>query len=319
MKRRVFLLAGLLLPLSIHAQSRKLVRIGVLLFGNPQNDSSYGAFRAGLKDLGYAEGRNVVFVERFAEGRPERLRDLAAQLVAEKPDVIIAIGGDVAPYARAATGTIPIVVVVSNDPVQSGLVASLARPGGNVTGVTFVSSDLAAKRMQILKDIAPKIARVGVLWNPDHVDPEYREFQQVGQRLGVAVVSLEVRSSRDFDAAFRTAVDARIDAMLPVTSRLVLIERKRIMQFAAERQLPIATGFGSWADEGALFTYAPDTDAATRTAATHVDKILKGANPGELPIERPTQFQLIVNARTAKTLGLTLPRDLLVRADKVIE
>jgi len=170
---------------------RPVSRIGALVFGTPDTEPNLGAFRRGLRDLGYVESQNIVIEYRYAEGKSERLRGLAAELVATKPDVIFALGGDVAPLVRAATSTIPIVMAVSVDPVQSGLVASLARPGGNITGVTFVSSDLAAKRLQLLREIAPDLARVAVLWNPDHIDPEYRETQAAAKTLGMQVQSLE--------------------------------------------------------------------------------------------------------------------------------
>src|SRR5215467_4856116 len=196
-------------PLSLHAQqSKRVPRIGVLLFGTPDTDPNLPAFLRGLRELGYVEGQNIAIEYRYAEGKPDRLRALAGELVAIKPNLIFALGGDVAPSARVATTTIPIVVAVSNDPVQAGLVASLARPGANITGVTFVSSDLAAKRLQFLRDVAPSLGRVGVMWNPDHVDPEYRETQTAAKTFGIQIQSLEVRSVEDFDAAFQTAMNA---------------------------------------------------------------------------------------------------------------
>src|SRR6266446_6478678 len=183
-------------PLAARAQQAKRIpRIGVLLFGTPDTDPNLPAFLRGLRDLGYVEAQNITIEYRYAEGRPDRLPRLAGELVAIKPDLIFALGGDVAPSAAVATNTIPIVMAVSNDPVQAGLVASLARPGANLTGVTFVSSDLAAKRLQFLREIAPNLGHVGVLWNPDHVDPEYRETQTTGKRLSVQIESLEVRSA----------------------------------------------------------------------------------------------------------------------------
>src|SRR5215813_9046520 len=232
-------------PLAARAQQGKRIpRIGVLLFGTPNTDPNLGAFLRGLRDLGYIEAQNIVIEYRYAEGKPDRLRGLAGELVAIKPDLIFALGGDVAPSARVATNTIPIVVAVSNDPVQAGLVASLARPGGNITGVTFVSSDLAAKRLQFLREIAPNLGQVGVLWNPDHVDPEYRETQTAAKTFGIQIQSLEVRSVEDFDAAFQTATNARIKALIPITSRLMLTNRQRIIEFSTQRGLLLASGFG---------------------------------------------------------------------------
>jgi len=297
----------------------KRPRVGVLLLGTPDTDPVLPSFRTGLRELGYVEGKDVVLEYRFAEGKPDRLPDLARDLVNAKPDMVFAFGGDVAPFARAATSTIPIVMVVSNDPVQAGLVASLARPGGNITGVTFVSSDLAAKRLQLLKEMAPAVARIGVLWNPDHVDPEYRETQAAGRTLGVEVHSLEVRQPADFERAFRTAATARVEAIVVVSSRLMSINRLLIAELAARQRVPLVTGWGAWAQLGALFSYGPDLDVIVRHSATYVDKVLKGARPAEIPVQQPTKFDLIVNVKTAKTYGVTIPGGILARADKIIE
>lgn len=308
-------------PLAARAQrsDKPAPRVGVLLYGTPETDPNYGSFRRGLRELGYVEGQTIVLEPRSAEGKPERLPALARELVTAKPDLIYVIGGDVAPFVRSATSTIPIVMAVSNDPVQSGLVASLARPGGNVTGVTFVSSDLAAKRLQFLRELAPQLARVAVLWNPDHVDPEYREIQIAGRTLDVQVQSLEVRSPVDFDRAYQTALSLRAEALMPISSRLLTLDRAGIIAFAAQHRLLLASGFGPWAREGALLSYGPDLDEVTRRSAAHVDKILRGANPAELPVEQPTRFQLVINGKIAKILGLTLPEKLVALADEVIE
>ncbi len=307
-------------PLAVRAQqSKRIPRIGVLLFGTPDTDPNLPAFLQGLRELRYVEGQNITIEYRYAEGKPDRLRGLAGELVAIKPDLIFALGGDVAPSARVATSTIPIVVAVSNDPVQAGLVASLAHPGGNITGVTFVSSDLAAKRLQFLRDIAPNLNRVGVIWNPDHVDPEYREVQSAAKALGLQVQSLEVRGVEDFETAFRAATNHRIQALMPITSRLMLINRARIIEFSKQHRLLLASGYGPWAREGALLSYGPDTDASTKRAASYVDKVLRGTKPDELPIEQPTKFQLVINSQTAKSLSLDIPPTLLATADQIIE
>jgi putative tryptophan/tyrosine transport system substrate-binding protein len=323
-KRREFITllggAAAAWPLAALAQQReRMRRIGVLLFGTPNTDPNLGAFLQGLRELGYIESQSVAIDYRYAEGKPDRLRGLAGELVATKPDLIFALGGDVAPSARVATSTIPIVIAVSNDPVQAGLVTSLARPGNNITGVTFVSSDLAAKRLQLLRDIVPTLKHVAVIWNPDHVDPEYRETQRAARTLGIQIQSLEVRSAEDFDFAFQSTINAGIQALMPITSRLMLTNRERIIEFSRERRLLLASGFGPWAREGALLSYGPDTDAATKRAAGYVDRILRGAKPDELPIEQPTKFQLVINGKTAKSLGLTIPPILLATADQVIE
>jgi len=316
----VLALSLLAAPLAVEAQQvGKVPRLGVLLYGTPNDDPNLPAFRLGLSELGYVEPRTITVEYRYAVGKPERLRALAIELAAGKPDVIVALGGDVAPFARAATSTIPIVMIVSADPVEGGLVASMARPGGNVTGVTFVSSDLAAKRLQFLKEIAPRISRVGMLWNPDHVDPEYRETQKAAPGLGIRVQSLEVRSANDFDAAWQTAIATQLEAVIAVSSRLTTINRQRIIESSQQRRLLLVSGWGPWAKEGALFSYGPDLNVIVRHAATYVDKILKGAKPADLPIEQPAKFDLVINVKTAKAFGLTIPQPILLRADQVIE
>jgi ABC-type uncharacterized transport system substrate-binding protein len=324
MRRREFLLAlggATAAPLAAHAQraGKPAARIGVLLYGTAETDPNYGSFRRGLRELGYVENQNIVLEPRSAESKPERLPLLARELVEAKPDLIYVLGGDVAPFVRAATSTIPIVMSVSNDPVQSNLVASLSRPGGNITGVTFVSSDLAAKRLQFLHDLAPKLARVAVLWNPDHVDPEYRETQAAGKTLGIQVQSLEARSRADFESAYQTALSIGAEALIPVSSRLMTLDRNGIIAFANRNRLLLASGWGPWAREGALLSYGPDLDEITRRSAAHVDKVLRGAKPADIPIEQPTRFQLVLNAKRAKALGLTIPERLRAIADEVIE
>ncbi|MGH8725378.1 MAG: ABC transporter substrate-binding protein [Burkholderiales bacterium] len=321
-QRRQFLLSASALfavPLTVYAQTGKIARVGVLLFSTPDGDPNLLAFRQGLSDLGYTEGKNLATAYRYAEGKPERLANLAIELVALKPDVIFALGGDVAPFARTATNTIPIVMSVSVDPVRSGLVPSLASPGGNITGVTFVSSELAAKRLQILKEAVPGISRVAVLWNPDHVDPEYGETQVAGRTLGIQVQSLEVRGMGDFGAAFQAAVAGRAEAIVVVSSRLMTFNLQRVIEFAALQRLPVVSGWGPWAQAGALLSYGPDLNVIVRRAASYVDRILRGANPADLAVEQPTKFELMVNVKTAKALGLTIPQSVLQRADRVIE
>jgi putative ABC transport system substrate-binding protein len=323
MNRRTFLgrvaFGALSAPRAGWAQPARSLRLGVLLFGTPENDPNLAALRLGLADLGYVESRNIMIEYRYAGGKPERLHDLAIELAATKPAVILALGGDVAPFARAATGTIPIVMVVSVDPVEGGLIASMSRPGGNITGVTFVSSVLAAKRLQFLKDMAPRVSRVGVLWNPNHVDPEYRETQKAAQALGMRVHSLEIRNADDLEAAWQSATGAQVEAVIAVSSRLTTLNRRRIIEATQQQRLLLASGWGPWAKEGALFSYGPDLDVITRRAATYVVKILKGAKPGDLPCEQPTKFELVVNLKTAKTFGLTVPQAILVRADEIIQ
>jgi putative ABC transport system substrate-binding protein len=294
-------------------------RIGVLLYGTPEGDPNLAAFREGLRELGHIEGRTVVFEYAAAGSKPERLPALAAELVKKQPHLIFALGGDVAPFARAATSITPVVAVVSNDPVQTHLVASLARPGGNLTGVTFVSSDLAAKRVQLLHEIAPATTRIGILWNPDHLDPEYRETQVAARQLGLELHSLEVRRPADLDDALAAAVAARVEAVIVISSRLLTLSQAAIVETAARHRIALVTGWGSWVKHGALLSYGPDLNAAVRLAAVQVDKILKGAKPADLPVEQPTTFVLAINTKTAKALGLAVPASLLLRADHILE
>ena len=317
--RRLALLLCALGVLAMPPTAAAQPRLGILLFGSPATDPNFAAFRAGMRDLGYVDGRNITMEVRGAEGKAERLPELARELASLKPNAIFALGGDVAPSAKAATESIPIVVVVSLDPVQAGLVGGMARPGGNITGVTLVSSDLAAKRLQFLKEAAPAISRVGVLWNRAHPDFEYKETLVAGQRLGVQVQSLEVGNPGDFDGAFRAAAAARAEAVIVASSRQMTLARQQITGLATKHRLLLVSGWGPWAQDGALLSYGPDVDAVIRRAAIHVDKVLKGAKPGELPIEQPTKVELVINLRTARAFGLTIPQSLAVRADRVIE
>ena len=299
-------------------QPGKVPRIGVLLFNSPQTDP-IGPLLEGLRALGYVDGKTVAIEYRFADGKAERLPELAVELVRLKPDVIFAYGGDVAPHAKKATGTIPIVVMVSNDPVESGLVASVARPGANVTGLTLVYDELAGKVLELLKEALPGISRVAVLWNPDHADPEFRQTQRAAAILGVRLQSLEVRRPGDFDGAFKAATVERAEGLVIVSTRLLFQQRREIAEFGARNRIPMAGGWGDWTQDGFLLTYGPDTAQAMRRIPVYIDKILKGVRPADLPVERPTRFELVVNAKTARTLGIKIPSSVLLRADRVIE
>jgi ABC-type uncharacterized transport system substrate-binding protein len=307
-------------PLAAHGQpGGKVARLAVLLFETPATNANLAAFIAGLRDLGYVEGRNVALEYRYAEGRPERGRELALQIVSLKPDVIVVLGGDMVPFVKDATSTVPVVMLTSNDPVEAGLVTSFGRPGGNLTGVAFVSSETAGKRLQFLKEAAPSVTRVAVLWNPDHPDGEYRNAEAAARQLGIHIQSFEVRRFADFDGVFEAATRARAEALMVVSSRFMNLNRARILEFASKQRLPVVTGWGPWARAGGLMSYGPDLDNLVRRAATHVDKILKGAKPADLPVEQPTKFELMINLKTAKELGLTIPPSLLGRADHIIE
>ena len=311
------LLFALCTPLQ--AQQRvKVPRLGALLYSNPDSDPNFAAFRQGLRELGYVEGENLVMEHHFADGRPQRLPELAAELVSAHPDVIVALGGDVVPFAQKATKTIPIVMWVSNDPVKAGFVASLARPGGNITGVTLILDELAGKRLALLKEVISQISRVAVLWNPDHADPEFKEIQREAKALDVRIQSLEVRRGEDFDSQFQNLTKGRPEAIIVVSSRLMQDNRRRILEFAAKQRLPVIGDWGRWAPDGALLSYGPDATKLGARMATYVDKILKGAKAGDLPIERPSKFELVINLKTAKQIGLTIPPNVLARADRVI-
>ena len=297
----------------------KVARLAVLMFDSPATNANLAAFVAGLRDLGYVEGRNVVLEYRYAESRPERVAQAAAETVSLKSDVIVVLGGDMVPSVKALTSTAPLVMLTSLDPVEAGVIKGFARPGGNLTGVAFVSAETAGKRLQFLKEAAPSITRVAVLWNSDHPDGEYRNTEAAARQLGVHVQSLDVRRIEDFDGAFEAAVRARAEALLVVSSRFLNVNRTRIVVFAGKQRLPLVTGWGPWARAGSLISYGPDLDVLVRRAATHVDKILKGAKAGDLPVEQPTRFELTINLKTAKSLGLTIAPALLARADHIIE
>lgn len=296
----------------------KVARIGVLLFNSPQTDS-IGPLLESLRALGYVDGKTAAIEYRFADGKAERLPELAVELVRLKPDVIFAYGGDVAPHAKKATGTIPIVVMVSNDPVETGLVASVGRPGANVTGVTLVYDELAGKVLELLKEALPGITRVAVLWNPDHADPEFRQTQRAATTLGVRLQSLEVRRAGDFEGAFKAVRAERAEGLVIVSTRLLFQQRQEIAEFGARNRIPMAGGWGDWTKDGFLLTYGPNTAEAMRRIPVYIDKILKGARPADLPVERPTRFELVINTKTARTLGVKIPNSVLLRADRVIE
>jgi len=299
-------------------QPAKVPRLGVLLYSTPEADPNVAAFRQSMRDLGYIEGQNLSIEYRFASGKPERLMELAVELAKLNPDVIFALGGDVVPAAQKATKTIPIVMWGSNDPVQAGIVASLAHPGGNTTGITLILDELAGKRLELLKEIAPGISRVAVLWNPDHADPEFREMQGAAKAMKVRLQSLEVRQGEDFDGQFHAATKAKSQALIVVSSRLINFQRQRALDYAAKNRIPLVGDWGPWASGGALMSYGPNTDEMARRVAAHVDKILKGVKPSDIPVERPAKFELVLNLNAAKQIGLTIPPNVLARADRVI-
>ena len=323
MRRRDFILvlgSALAWSFSVRAQRQtKVPRIGVLLFSTPEADPQMAAIRGGLRELGYVEDSDLIIVYRYAEGKPDRLAELAASLVQERPDLLLAIGGDVAPYAAKATSTIPIVFISSADPVQLGLAASLARPAGNATGVTLLQDDLASKRLKLLKEAVPWLKHVAFLWNPNHPDNELREAQRAAESLNVRLKLVEMRSPGDLERAFSAVTDAGCDSLYVVSSRYTALNIPRIVDFAARNRLPLAGGWGNWARAGGLLSYGPNTNDMTRLVVGYVDKILKGAKPADLPIQQPTKFEFIINTKTAKALSLDVPPSLLAQADEVIE
>ncbi|OGL05348.1 MAG: hypothetical protein A3I03_11950 [Candidatus Rokubacteria bacterium RIFCSPLOWO2_02_FULL_68_19] len=314
----------LLAPLGAAAQQPgKVPRIGYFSAGSPSSAPHLlEAFRKGLRELGWVEGQNIVVDYRFAEGRFDRLPDLAAELVRLKVDIIVAVPTPAAAAAKNATETIPIVMINVGDPVGLGLIASLARPGGNVTGSSYsVGLEIIGKQLELLKETVPKVRRVAILWNP--ANPSHplvvRELNVAARSLGVQLQFLEARGPNEFEGAFAAMAKERMGALLVVPDSVSFLHRTRLADLAARSHLPAAYGLRGHVDAGGLMSYGPDSADLFRRAATYVDKILKGAKPADLPVEQPTKFELVVNLKTAKALGLTIPQSVLVRADEVIQ
>jgi putative ABC transport system substrate-binding protein len=323
-RRREFitLLGSAAVPLAASAQTQpKIPRVGYVFGGTPTSvKHNIEAFRQALGEMGYVEGQTIVLVVRGAEGRLEQMPGLVAELVGLKVDVLVAVSAPAALAAKNATQTIPV-VVVAPDPVGLGLVGGLSRPGGNVTGLSFFGEAISAKRLQLLQEVVPGLARVGVLRNPlSPSHPIYwKETEVAAQRLGVALEALEVRGPEDFEAAFATATHRNAQALLVFEDALTVTYRSRITALAASSRLPVMYPFPEFVDAAGLMSYGPSPVFLHRRAAAFVDKILKGAKPADLPVEQPTTFELIVNVKVAKALGLTVPPSLLARADKLIE
>jgi putative ABC transport system substrate-binding protein len=328
MDRRTFLfvfsLGALSAPLAVEAQpTGKVYRIGYLGAGSATvSQPSVEAFRDGLRELGLVEGQNIVIDYRFAEGGFDRLPDLAAELVRLRVDVIMA--GPTAPAvaAKNATGTIPIVVAGVGDPVELGLIASLARPGGNVTGLSFsVGMDIFGKGLELLREAVPTFRRVAILSNP--ANPSHAlaitNAKAAAGSLGVQLQLLEAREPNQFDGAFAAMAKGRVDALLVLADGMFIFHRARLADLTAKNRVPSMHGVRENVEAGGLMSYGPSTVAAWRRAAFFVDRILKGAKPADLPVEQPTKFELVINLKTAKALGLTIPPTLIARADEVIE
>jgi len=316
----VFLLAA---PPAAEAQAPpKVPRIGFLTPRSPtDNLSTLEAFRQRLRELGYVEGQNIAIEYRFGEGRPERLPALAAELVRLKVDVIVTGASPAHEAAKQATSTIPIVFAVAGDPVADGLVASLARPGGNITGLATMGAAVVGKQLELLKEVAPKVSRVAVLQNPSNHGhpPTLRQAEGAARALGLQLQILQALTPSEIDAAFAAMSRQRAGGVLVLRDGLFLAQRTQIAALAAKSRLPVVYGFREEAEAGGLMAYGADVALMYRRAATYVDRILKGAKPADLPVEQPTKFDLIINLKTAKALGLTIPPSLLQRADQIIQ
>jgi ABC-type uncharacterized transport system substrate-binding protein len=327
-RRRRFLIAtsALLVASPAHAQlPAKVPRIGVLLPGSAPSagepSPNLDSFRQGLRELGYVEGRSIAIEYRWSEGKGERLPALATELVRLEVALIVTSSAPGVLAAKAATSSIPIVMTAVGDPVGIGAVASLARPGGNVTGLSTFDADLDAKRLELLKETVPGLARVGILWSAN--DPgmtlAFNRVHSTAQALRLSLQSLGVRDPTEFDSAFRAARAGQVEALIVTAQPFLSRHRALILDLVANSRLPAMYTFRSFVDAGGLMSYAPSLTDLFRRAAGYVDKILKGANPATLPVEQPTRFELVVNMKTAKALGLTIPPLLLLRADHVIE
>jgi putative ABC transport system substrate-binding protein len=331
MQRRDFIMAlGLatVWPLAVQAQQpKKVPRIGFLTTGSlelPETRATLNAFRQGLLELGYFDGQNIVIEVRAADSKIERFPALASELIGLKVDVIVASNSLSGRAAQQATTTIPIVVPVMGDPVADGLVANLARPGGNITGLTFLGPQLVPKRLALLKEALPSASRVAALWHPGAygertMNDMMKETEAAALTLGLHLRFIAVQGPDELDRAFSTIAAERTDAVMVFPSPMLFTERRRIVDLAGKLRLPLISMGKEFVELGGLMSYGADITDFIRRGATYVDKILKGANPADLPVEQPTKFELVINLKTARTLGLTIPPMLLARADVVIE
>jgi putative tryptophan/tyrosine transport system substrate-binding protein len=325
MRRREFITllggAAAAWPLKARAQQApRPIRIGTLHVYSPP-DPWLEALRQGLRDLGYAEGRNIQFEERWADGRNDRLDDLAQELIDSKVDILVVMMGPALVAARRKTSTVPIVMATSSDGIGTVGVASIARPGGNVTGVTLMSPDLVGLRLALLREAAPAATRIAVLYSAAErpTEKELRETEAAAQILRVTLLPVEASNVDALNQAFSSAIAGGPDALLTFPHVFAFFHRRRIAELAAQHRLPAMYGWREYAAAGGLMTYGPNVAATIRRAASFVDRIIKGANPADMPIEQPTNFELVINLKTARALGLTVPPTLLARADEVIE
>jgi putative tryptophan/tyrosine transport system substrate-binding protein len=300
-------------PASIH-------RIGILSISGSVFPARVEAFRRRLRELGYIEGQNIVFEYRYAEGKQDRYPELAAELVRLKVDVLVTAGTPAARAAKNATATIPIVFAGASDPLGTGIVSSLAQPGGNITGLSLMVPDLDGKRLELLKETVPQVARVAFLWQPGgRGNLRLTDMEAATKALGVKLLSLEVRSLDDFEGAFARAKKERAQALITTTGGRINTQQRQVLDFAAKNRLPAIYHYSEFVEAGGLMSYGPDNTDIWRRAADFVDKILKGAKPADLPVEQPKKFEFIINLKAAKQIGLTIPETVLFRADKVIK
>jgi putative ABC transport system substrate-binding protein len=326
MNRKTVWMLILFILASVHPaeaqQPKKIPRIGYLGGVSPSaNAARIEAFRQGLRELGYMEGKNIVIDWRFAEGRADRLAGLAAELVGLKVDVIVTSGPPATLSAKDATRTIPIVMASDADPVGNGLVASLARPGGNITGLSTLAPEISGKRLELVKEIVPRLSRLAVLGSsttPGNAQA-LKESELAARALGVQLQYLDIRGAKDIAPAFRAAAKGRADAVLMLQSPVFVNERRQLADLAVKGRLPVIYDRREFVDDGGLICYGTNYTDLSHRAATYVDKILKGAKPADLPVEQPTKFELVINLKTAKQIGLTIPPAVLARADKVIK
>jgi putative tryptophan/tyrosine transport system substrate-binding protein len=304
-------------------QFGKVPRIGILNSGSASTlRLQLDAFFRGLNELGYVEGKTVLIERRFAEGKMERLPDLAADLVRVKVDVIYVNGVSATRAAQQATKTVPIVVGSAGDLVRAGLVASLAKPGGNITGSTLISPDLSSKRLELLKEVVPKASRVALLWYPlvgSTDEDEIIETETAAGQFGVKVQVVGVRDPTEFQSAYTAMTKQRANAIIFIQGSFTLVHRKQLVELAAKHRFPTMCETAQWTNDGCLMNYGADSTYLNRRAATFVDKILKGRKPADLPIEQPMKYEFVVNLKTAKQIGLTIPPNVLARADRVIK
>ena len=326
MRRREFITllggAAAAWPLVARAQQAgKIYRIGFLWDSPDAFLDALEAFRQGLRDLGYVEGRNIAIEYRWAEGKPERMRELAEELVRLKVDVIVAPSSIYTEAAKRATSTIPIIFVSHADPLGSRHVTSLARPGGNITGLSLMMTETNVKGLELLKEAVPGISRVAVIFDPATPShgPGLKAVKAAGPTLGLRIQSVPVRSATEFDSAFTAIVGGRADAVLVLSTPLFISGAKRLAELSLAHKLPSLFGPKHHVQEGGLMSYSPDRADLWRRGALYVDKILRGIDPADLPVQQPTKFELAINLKTAKSIGLAIPRTLLDRADEVIE